>query len=155
MSQRYVYILCVLLNYPMTVLRKDQERASLWRGGLLLLFREDKLPPNVILCSPKFLWSLGSGGFHVVVKAVSGGGGRGCVFFIPDPLRTQCFINLLTSICTYKQCLQRNTFTCVDWLVHNYSYLERHGKLSVASHINNVSNPSHSMVHWPRVWRVI
>lgn len=83
------------------------------------------------------------------------GGGRGCVFFIPDPLRTQCFINLLTSICTYKQCLQRNTFTCVDWLVHNYSYLERHGKLSVASHINNVSNPSHSMVHWPRVWRVI
>lgn len=83
---------------------------------------------------------------------MKGGGAEhlGClVFSIPVPLHTQCFFNLLTSICTYKQCLQRNTFTGVDWLVHNNPYLEWHGKLTVVSHTNNVSDPSYYKVHWP------
>lgn len=70
-------------------------------------------------------------------------------FFIPVPLWPRGFFDLLTSICTYKQCLQRNTFTGVDWRVHNYSYLEWHGTLNVMSHINNVSSdPSYYKVHW-------
>lgn len=66
-------------------------------------------------------------------------------------LHTQCFFNLLTSICTYKQCLQRNTFTGVDWPFHNYPYLKWHGTLTVISHIKNASDPSYYKVHWPGV----
>lgn len=81
---------------------RNQERAGLWWGRMLLLFVK--------------LWGLGSSGFDAIVKPVS----RVCIFFVPVPLRTQPFFNPLTSICTYKQSLQRNTFTGVDWLVHNY-----------------------------------
>lgn len=156
MSQRYVHILCVLLNYPMTVWRKEKikrEPASAEAGSVSFSERINFL--TMWFCVPQIPVKFGLQRFWCRCESCAWGLGEGgCVIFVPDPLRTQCFFfNLLTSICTYKQCLQRNTFTGVDRLVHNYPYLERHGKLSEASHTDHVSDPSHLMIQsMTRVW---
>lgn len=106
-------------------------------------FPRRKTSSNVILCSPKFLWSSGS-----KCHCERCGGGALFLLHTCSPAYTMPF-NLLTSICTYKQCLQRNTFTGVDWLVHNNPYLGWYGKLTVISHTNDVSDPSYYNIHWP------
>lgn len=137
MSQRYVYIFCVLLNYPMTVWRKEKITSEP-TSGEMGRFREKH--PHTRLCFSENFWKSLDCGFDVVVKAVEGEEHLWHLFFfVPVP---QGFFNLLTFICTYKQCLQKNTFTGVDWLVHNYPYLKCHGTLTVKSQVNNDSDPS-------------
>lgn len=120
------------------------------RGGLVLPFREAmrKTSSYLILCSQEFLWSSGCSSFDVVVRAV-GESRISDVFLIHtsySPCAHNAFPILQASICTYKQCLQRNTFTGVNWLVHNYPYLKWHWLWGLTQ--KSVSDPSYDTVHW-------
>lgn len=143
-SKICLHFLCAfVLSHDSFEKGKDQERASLWWGGLVLPFQEGKLPQMWFCVLPN---SCEVQAPNVIVKGVVGG----ALFLLHtcSPAYTMPF-NLLTSICTYKQCLQRNTFTGVDWLVHNNPYLGWYGKLTVISHTNDVSDPSYYNIHWP------
>lgn len=151
------HFLCAFeLSHDSLEERKDHEWASLCWGVLVLSSQESirKTSSNVILFL-KIPVKFGVQQFWCRQESCEGAKHHGCLFFFIPSLRTRCFFNLLNSICTYKQCLQRNTFTGVDWLFHNYPYLEWHGTLTVISHIKNVSDPSRYKVHWPEyVWAI-
>lgn len=150
-SKICLHFLCAFWIIPWQFWEKKRSRVSqpLVRR-VVSPFPGRKTSQYMILCSPKFLWSSGGSGFDVVVKMCEGGPSISDVYSSSYlfPCVHNAFSILLTSICTYKQCLQKNTFTGVDWLVHNYPYLEWHGQLIVISHINNVSDPSYYKVHW-------
>lgn len=71
---------------------KDQERASLCWGGECLLFREDKLPHNVILCSPNSCEVWAPAVLMSLWKLCLGIGGRGlCRLRTRSPAYTMLF----------------------------------------------------------------
>lgn len=138
MSQGYVHIVCVLLNYPMTVL-EEKDPASGWVLLCFVLFLFFFLPRGQTsseynFVSPnKILWCWGCGGLDVVVKAVCGAGR--CVLFITDPLHTRCFFFFFfqsANLYMYIQAMFTDEIPSqgVDWLVHDYPYMELHGKVS-------------------------
>lgn len=75
MSQGYVHIVCVLLNFPRTVLEeKDPARGRvllcLVLGFYFFSSREDKPPQNIILCPHKHSCDAAAV-LEVVVKVVA------------------------------------------------------------------------------------
>lgn len=145
MSQRYVYILCVLLKYPMTVLRKEKikrESAS-DEAGCFSSFLSGQTSSKCETVFPKIPVKFGLQRFWCHCET--------CVeglhlLHTCSPAYTMLFqfANLYMYIqATFtEKYLHRCRLTCSQLPLLGMA-------VCVASHINNVSDPSHSIVCWP------